>query len=84
MNRPASLLDGDGWLASVTAVRGHQWDVRVWTENLLKSGLFPDLADRTAAVEMLFTTHSLAPDTWARPESLLPRDLEEPTPNSLG
>ena len=84
MNRPASLLDGDGWLASVTAVRGHQWDVRVWTKNLLKSGLFSNKADRTAAVEMMFATQSLEPDTWACPEPLLLKEVKKPTANSLG
>jgi hypothetical protein len=84
MNRPATLLDGDGWLASVTAVRGHQWDVKVWSKQLLKSRLSPDLADRQAAVEMLLATQDLAPDTWACPEAPLSVELEQPNQNSLG
>ena len=84
MNRPATLLDGDGWLASVTAVRGHQWNVKVWSKQLLKSRPFPDLADRQAAVEMLFATQNLAPDTWTCPERPLSVELEKPKFNSLG
>lgn len=83
MNRPATLLDGDGWLASISAVRGHQWDVKVWSKHLLKSRFFPNVADRTAAVEMLFATQSLAPDTWACPEAPLSVELEKPKLNSL-
>jgi hypothetical protein len=67
MNRPITLLEGDGWLGCVTAVRKNHWDVTVWREQLSLSRLFSDPADRKAAMEMLHMTRDLAPSAWTWP-----------------
>ena len=46
-NRPASLMDGDGWLAFISRSGSASWDVGIWRGQMDNPRLFDD-KDRAA------------------------------------